>query len=60
VLTIRVNPTVMGEALIANPIYQPTYRLWVSYTPLYANQQNIGYHHLLLGTAELGSGQAHG
>lgn len=49
VLTLHVTPTAQGAQLMAHHAYEPTFRLWVSYVPAYAAQQNVGFYNLHVG-----------
>jgi hypothetical protein len=47
-LRIGVRPTARGRALVANPRYRTTLRLWVSYIPIGGQQRDLGFYGLHL------------
>ena len=42
IIPIRITPDHRGQLLMAHHRYRPTFRLWVTYTPAYANQEKTG------------------
>jgi hypothetical protein len=47
-LTIVVEPNAMGRRLVVHHRYRVTLRLWISFTPTYGRQREIGYYGLHL------------
>jgi hypothetical protein len=47
-LTIVVKPNALGRRLLTHHSYRVTLRLWISYTPTYGHQRDIGYYGLHL------------
>jgi hypothetical protein len=45
-LVVKLTPSAQGRLLMSHHTYKPTFRLWVSYIPAYAAQQNVGFYGL--------------
>ena len=49
-ILVTVHPNARGRWLMAHHTYRPTFRLWITYTPVGGRSHSIGYYGLHLPT----------